>query len=70
LQELSIKYKEEQKKRKKLNNELEDMRGKIRVYARIRPMSKTEKENADRNARCYKILDEMSLTIDPESKMA
>ena len=46
------------------------MRGKIRVYARIRPMSKTEKENADRNARCYKILDEMSLTIDPESKMA
>lgn len=46
------------------------MRGKIRVYARIRPMSKSEKENADRNARCYKILDEMSLSIDPESKMA
>ena len=67
---MSVKYKEEQKKRKKLNNELEDMKGKIRVYARFRPMSKTEAENADRNARCYKIIDDMSLTIDPESKIA
>lgn len=70
MQELSIKYKEEQKKRKKLNNELEDLRGKIRVYARIRPFTKSERDNPDRAARCYKILDEMSLSIDPDSKMA
>lgn len=37
---VSTKYKEEQVKRKKLLNELEDMKGKIRVYCRIRPFSK------------------------------
>ena len=44
---VSTKYKEEQVKRKKLLNELEDMKGKVRVYARIRPFSNTEKTNAD-----------------------
>ena len=34
----------EQNMRKKLHNELEDMKGKIRVYVRIRPMSKSELE--------------------------
>ena len=38
------KYKEEMKKRKRLHNELEDMKGKIRVYCRVRPMSKSEIE--------------------------
>ena len=32
------KYKEEVKKRKKLHNQIEDMKGKIRVFARVRPM--------------------------------
>eukprot|EP01041_Mallomonas_annulata_P000922 gene922-1788_t len=32
----------EQAARKKLHNEIEDLKGKIRVYVRIRPMSKTE----------------------------
>ena len=31
---------------KKLRNEIEDMKGKIRVYARCRPMSKSEKEKS------------------------
>jgi len=63
------KYKEEQKKRKKLNNELEDMKGKIRVYCRIRPFSKTEASDPERAVKCYEIIDEMTLTIDPKSKM-
>jgi hypothetical protein len=33
------KYKEEQTKRKIILNELEDMKGKIRVYCRVRPFS-------------------------------
>ena len=36
------KFREEQQKRKALLNELEDMKGKIRVYCRIRPFSRTE----------------------------
>jgi hypothetical protein len=34
----------EQQTRKKLHNEMEDMKGKIRVYVRVRPLSKTETE--------------------------
>ena len=63
LEIVSDKYTEEQKKRKKLLNELEDMKGKIRVYARFRPMSKTELENEERKDMCIKINDELSLTV-------
>ena len=38
------KYKEEMVKRKKVHNMLEDMKGKIRVFCRIRPMNEKEKE--------------------------
>jgi len=34
----------EQQQRKRLHNEMEDMKGRIRVYVRIRPFSKKEKE--------------------------
>ena len=61
--QVSTKYKEEQTKRKKLLNELEDMKGKIRVYCRIRPFSKKEKENPEKNIQCYVKTDEMSLTV-------
>ena len=60
---VSTKYKEEQVKRKKLLNELEDMKGKIRVYCRIRPFSKSEKTDADRAMPCVNITDEMSLSV-------
>jgi hypothetical protein len=36
----------EQNARKKLHNEMEDLKGKIRVYVRIRPMSNTEIERS------------------------
>ena len=51
---VATKYKEEQVKRKRLLNELEDIKGKIRVYCRIRPFSKTEKDDPDKAIQCYK----------------
>ena len=57
------KFREEQTKRKALLNELEDMKGKIRVYCRIRPFSRTEKEDPTRAKMCVEINDEMSLTV-------
>jgi Pyruvate/2-oxoacid:ferredoxin oxidoreductase delta subunit len=39
---VEVKYKEEVKKRKKLHNQIEDIKGKVRVFARARPMSKDE----------------------------
>lgn len=60
---MSTKYKEEQTKRKKLLNELEDLKGKIRVYCRIRPFSKKEKEDPDKFHKCYQKTDEMSISV-------
>jgi hypothetical protein len=60
---VSTKYKEEQVKRKKLLNELEDMKGKVRVYCRIRPFTKTEKTDADKAQPCVNITDEVSLIV-------
>ena len=57
------KFREEQGKRKTLLNELEDIKGKIRVYCRIRPFSRTEKEDAAKFKMCVDIKDEMSLTV-------
>lgn len=34
----------EQSMRKKLHNDMEDLKGKIRVYVRIRPFSNSERE--------------------------
>lgn len=40
----------EQNARKKLHNEIEDMKGKIRVYVRVRPFSKSEMERGCQEA--------------------
>jgi chromosome segregation ATPase len=42
---MKLRVAEEQERRKKLQFELEDAKGKIRVYARVRPFSKKELEN-------------------------
>lgn len=52
---LADKYKKEQKLRKSLNNELEDIKGKIRVYCRIRPFSKTELADEENRNGCVEI---------------
>ena len=48
-EEIKSKFAGEQKKRKELHNTLEDLKGKIRVYARIRPISKKELETDGQN---------------------
>lgn len=63
LSEVNDKYKEEQKKRKRLLNELEDLKGKIRVYCRVRPFSKREKEDPEKFVPCYKKTDEMTISV-------
>lgn len=40
----------EQNARKRLHNEMEDLKGRIRVYARIRPFSKSEEERGSTEA--------------------
>jgi hypothetical protein len=51
------KFKEEQTKRKDLLNELEDIKGKIRVYCRMRPFSKTEEADPEKYKMCGTIND-------------
>ena len=52
----------EQKTNKKLRNEIEDMKGKIRVYARCRPMSSSEKDKECKSVVSFK--DEQCLVIE------
>jgi len=59
----SEKFKEEQIKRKALLNELEDIKGKIRVYCRIRPFSPSEASDPDKAQLCATINDQLSVTV-------
>jgi hypothetical protein len=52
---------EEQVMRKKLRNELEDLKGKIRVYCRCRPMNKREIELAV--GECVRFPDPFTITV-------
>jgi hypothetical protein len=45
----------EQLARKKLHNDMEDLKGKIRVYVRIRPMSQSERDRGSQEA-VFKVL--------------
>ncbi|RLN06011.1 hypothetical protein BBI17_007664 [Phytophthora kernoviae] len=63
---LETSYREEQTLRKKYYNQIEDMKGKIRVYARCRPMSGPELERGC--APCVKFLDEFSLEVSGGSR--
>jgi DNA primase catalytic subunit len=61
IDQLTAQYKKEATLRKKYKNELEDLKGAIRVYARVRPFAQYEIE---RN--CEKIVafpDETSVTV-------
>lgn len=59
---VNVKYKVEQVMRKKLTNELEDMKGHVRCYARVRPFTKGE-VGKDKPVSAIKIHDNFSLTL-------
>jgi hypothetical protein len=63
LARITEQFKDEQGKRKQILNELEDLKGKIRVYCRVRPFSKTESEDPAKAKMCVDINDEMSLSV-------
>uniref|UniRef100_A0A0G4FCF8 Kinesin motor domain-containing protein n=1 Tax=Chromera velia CCMP2878 TaxID=1169474 RepID=A0A0G4FCF8_9ALVE len=56
---LEKQFKEERHLRKKYFNEIEDMKGKIRVYCRLRPMAKYEVEKGSEDV--VELIDEFSL---------
>jgi len=60
LEELEVLYKDEQVLRKRYFNQMEDMKGKIRVYARVRPM--LEFERAMGQAPALNVPDELTLS--------
>uniref|UniRef100_K3W8F7 Kinesin motor domain-containing protein n=1 Tax=Globisporangium ultimum (strain ATCC 200006 / CBS 805.95 / DAOM BR144) TaxID=431595 RepID=K3W8F7_GLOUD len=59
---LEVSYREEQSLRKKYYNMIEDMKGKIRVYARCRPMSSSERDRGC--GTCVKFVDEYSVELE------
>jgi hypothetical protein len=60
---LQNKFKEEQKKRKEKHNELEDMKGAIRLFCRIRPLSNSELEREESKHIIIEAEDEFTATI-------
>lgn len=58
---VEIKYKEEVKKRKKLHNQIEDIKGKVRVFARARPMSTNEVKKGCKTITTFP--DEMTIQV-------
>jgi len=60
---MNDKFRDEQIKRKEILNVLEDLKGKIRVYCRVRPFSRNEAEDETKRKMCVDINDEMSLTV-------
>ena len=61
LEELEKLYREENIQRKKIYNAMEDMKGKIRVYCRIRPMLSFERERGQEMA--VEIPDELTINL-------
>ena len=66
LEELEKLYKEESITRKKLYNQMEDMKGKIRVYCRVRPLLQFEKDRGQEMA--VNIPDELTINLNWKDK--
>ncbi|KAL8425884.1 hypothetical protein ACSSS7_008296 [Eimeria intestinalis] len=61
IKELEASYQAEKKLRKKYYNEIEDMKGKIRVFCRVRPFAKYEMEKGCKE--CVSVVDEYSIKV-------
>ncbi|PSC75171.1 kinesin-like calmodulin-binding isoform X1 [Micractinium conductrix] len=61
LEELDALYRDESILRKKIFNQMEDMKGKIRVYCRVRPILQMEKDRGQTEA--IQIPDELSIAL-------
>ncbi|KAL8273192.1 hypothetical protein Esti_002950 [Eimeria stiedai] len=64
IKELEASYQAEKKLRKKYYNEIEDMKGKIRVFCRVRPFAKYEMEKGCKE--CVSVVDEYSVKGEKE----
>jgi len=62
-QQHQAKYAKERRLRKALNEKVIDLQGNIRVFARVRPLSATEKANGD--VSCIRFLDECTMLCEP-----
>lgn len=62
VEDIERKYKTEMKLRVKYFNELEDMKGKIRVYVRCRPFAEYEREKG--NVQCVRFPDDTTVEVD------
>lgn len=58
---------DEQMLRKRLRNEIEDMKGKVRVYCRVRPLSSTEHKRNDEV--CVALPDPFSIRVERKDKV-
>eukprot|EP00741_Cyanophora_paradoxa_P021664 tig00000241_g20910.t1 len=63
--EANTRYQKELKERRKLYNQLVELKGNIRVFARVRPLLKEEAARGE--AACVEITDEQELTVDGPS---
>ena len=61
IQEYRLKYQEEMLKVKKLHNDMQELKGNIRVYCRVRPMTTRDLARKDHSA--VSILDDCELKI-------
>lgn len=64
---MATKYKNEQVKRKQLHNQMEDIKGSIRVYARIRPLTSSESGDPEKAHISVSTEDNMSVMVETKN---
>merc|ERR1719245_2812421 len=60
--------KDAESRRKKIHNTIEDIKGSIRVFCRVRPLSTKEKDQGD--TKVIKSVDAMTVEVEPKTKFA